>query len=91
MRQRGSLPRLRHVLTFADLPALEAEGAAFKAAHPSALDDAIAAIDEEDLFTFIYTSGTTGPPKGCMIRHRNYYAMVSVIDHLPRIRPRRTT
>jgi long-chain acyl-CoA synthetase len=80
---RGSLPRLRHVLTFADLPALEAEGAGFKAAQPSALDDAAAAIDEEDLFTFIYTSGTTGPPKGCMIRHRNYYAMVSVIDHLP--------
>ena len=25
----------------------------------------------------IYTSGTTGPPKGCMIRHRNYYAMVA--------------
>jgi long-chain acyl-CoA synthetase len=80
---RGSLPRLRHVLTFADLPALEAEGAMFKAEHPSALDDAVAAIEEEDLFTFIYTSGTTGPPKGCMIRHRNYYAMASVIDHLP--------
>jgi long-chain acyl-CoA synthetase len=81
--ERASLPRLRHVLTFDDLPALEAEGAAFKAEHPSALDDAVAAIDEDDLFTFIYTSGTTGPPKGCMIRHRNYYAMASVIDHLP--------
>ena len=55
----------------------------FKAEHPSALDDAVAAIDEDDLFTFIYTSGTTGPPKGCMICHRNYYAMASVIDHLP--------
>ena len=81
--ERASLPHLQHVLTFADLPALEAEGAAFKAAHPSALDDAVAAIDEDDLFTFIYTSGTTGPPKACMIRHRNYYSMVSVIDHLP--------
>jgi len=76
------LPRLRHVLEFGDLPALEAEGAAFRAEHPAALDDAVAAISEDDLFTFIYTSGTTGPPKGCMIRHRNYYAMVSVIDHL---------
>ena len=71
------------MLTFDDLAALEAEGAAFKAEHPSALDEAVAAIDEDDLFTFIYTSGTTGPPKGCMIRHRNYYAMASVIDHLP--------
>ncbi|MSO94224.1 MAG: long-chain fatty acid--CoA ligase [Thermoleophilia bacterium] len=79
----ASLPRLQHVLTFADLPALEAEGAAFKALHPSALDAAVAAIDEDDLFTYIYTSGTTGQPKGCMIRHRNYYSMVSVIDHLP--------
>ena len=81
--ERGSLPRLRHVLTFDDLPGLEAEGAIFKAEHPSALDDAVAAITEDDLFTFIYTSGTTGPPKGCMISHRNYYAMASVIDHLP--------
>ena len=42
--ERGSLPRLRHVLTFDDLPGLEAEGAIFKAEHPSALDDAVAAI-----------------------------------------------
>ena len=58
--------------------------ARLRAAHPGALDDARAAIDEEDLFTFIYTSGTTGPPKGCMIRHRNYYEMVAVVDDLPR-------
>ena len=81
--ERASLPRLQHVLTFADLPALEADGEAFKAEHPTALDEAVAAIDEDDLFTFIYTSGTTGPPKACMIRHRNYYSMVSVIDYLP--------
>ncbi len=80
---RSALPRLREVLTFADLPALEAEGAAYRDANPGALDEAVAAIDEEDLFTFIYTSGTTGPPKGCMIRHRNYYAMVATVDDLP--------
>jgi long-chain acyl-CoA synthetase len=74
---------LRHVLAYADLPALEEEGRAYRAAHPGALDETIAAIDEEDLFTFIYTSGTTGPPKACMIRHRNYYAMVAVVDELP--------
>ncbi len=80
---RPELPRLRHVLSFADLPALEEEGRAYREAHPGALDEAVAAVDEEDLFTFIYTSGTTGPPKGCMIRHRNYYAMVAVVDELP--------
>jgi len=80
---KGSLPHLRHTLTFADLAALEEEGRAFRETHPAALDEAIAAIDEEDLFTFIYTSGTTGPPKGCMIRHRNYYAMVTTVDDLP--------
>ena len=80
---RASLPRLRHLLTFSDLAALEEEGRAYRDAHPEALDDAVAAIDEEDIFTFIYTSGTTGPPKGCMIRHRNYYAMVATADELP--------
>jgi long-chain acyl-CoA synthetase len=80
---RGALPALREVLTFADLEALEAEGRAHREAHPAALDDAVAAIDEDDLFTLIYTSGTTGPPKGCMIRNRNYYEMVAVQDRLP--------
>jgi long-chain acyl-CoA synthetase len=79
----AELPRLRHVLTFADLPALEEEGRAYREAHPTALAEAVASIDEENLFTFIYTSGTTGPPKGCMIRHRNYYAMVATVDELP--------
>ncbi|MCZ7588622.1 MAG: AMP-binding protein [Gaiella sp.] len=80
---RDTLPRLRHVLTYADLAELEEEGRAYLASHPGALDEAVAALDEDDLFTFIYTSGTTGPPKGCMIRHRNYYAMVATIDELP--------
>jgi long-chain acyl-CoA synthetase len=80
---RARLPELRHVLTYADLPALEEEGRRHAAANPAALADAVAAVDAEDLYTFIYTSGTTGPPKGCMIRHRNYYEMVAVVDGLP--------
>ncbi len=66
---------LEHVYSFADLDGLRARGREHAAEHPRAVDEAAAAIDPEDLFTFIYTSGTTGPPKGCMIRHRNYYAM----------------
>ncbi len=30
----------------------------------------------EDPFTIIYTSGTTGPPKGCVLTHGNYAAIV---------------
>jgi long-chain acyl-CoA synthetase len=73
---------LPHVITFAELDDLRARGREFAAANPTALADAEAAIDEEDLFTFIYTSGTTGPPKGCMIRHRNYYEMALACERI---------
>ena len=71
---------LSHLLTLQDLDDLRADGIAFAQAHPGALDQAAAAVGEDDLYTYIYTSGTTGPPKGCMIRHRNYYAMTSSIE-----------
>jgi long-chain acyl-CoA synthetase len=79
---RAELPRLLHTLTFGDLPELEAHGREFAASHPDALDERVAEIGEDDLFTYIYTSGTTGPPKGCMIRHRNYYDMAAVVDKM---------
>jgi len=73
---------LAHILTMDELDRLRAEGSAFAREHPEALDEAGAAIGEEDLYTYIYTSGTTGAPKGCMIRHRNYYAMTSSIERI---------
>jgi long-chain acyl-CoA synthetase len=73
---------LAHVLTFDELDALREEGRAFAAEYPKALAQAAGAIGEEDLYTYIYTSGTTGPPKGCMIRHRNYHAMTTCIDEI---------
>ena len=79
---RAELPALRHVITFAGLAELEAAGRDHAAAHPTALADAEAQIGEDDLFTYIYTSGTTGPPKGCMILHRNYYEMATVVDKM---------
>jgi long-chain acyl-CoA synthetase len=75
---------LAHVIAFSELGELRARGAEYAAAHPRALDERADSIDEDELFTFIYTSGTTGPPKACMIRHRNYYAMVQKGDELPR-------
>jgi len=76
------VPQLRHILTFDDLPGLAAQGRAFAEEHPTALDDAADLLDEDDLFTIIYTSGTTGPPKGCMLSHRNYFAMATVVDRM---------
>jgi long-chain acyl-CoA synthetase len=43
------------------------------------------AVKPEDSFTFIYTSGTTGPPKGCVLSHGNYRAMVDMIKQIGQI------
>ncbi len=83
VREGGEIPRLQHVLRYADLDELRARGREFAAANPTALAEASAAIGDEDLFTYIYTSGTTGPPKACMILNRNYYDMVAKVDMVP--------
>jgi long-chain acyl-CoA synthetase len=70
------------VISFGELDSLREKGRAYAAEYPDALRERADSIDEDDLFTFIYTSGTTGPPKACMIRHRNYYAMVQKGDEL---------
>jgi long-chain acyl-CoA synthetase len=38
------------------------------------------AVKPEDPFTFIYTSGTTGPPKGCVLTHGNYRAILDMVE-----------
>jgi long-chain acyl-CoA synthetase len=37
-------------------------------------------VTPTDICTFIYTSGTTGPPKGCIISHGNYRAMLDMVN-----------
>jgi long-chain acyl-CoA synthetase len=44
------------------------------------------AVRPEDPFTFIYTSGTTGPPKGCVLSHGNYRAIIDMISEIGEIR-----
>jgi long-chain acyl-CoA synthetase len=39
-----------------------------------------AAVRAEDALTFIYTSGTTGPPKGCVLTHGNYRAIIDMVS-----------
>ncbi len=46
---------------------------------PEELEARRAGVRPEDPFTFIYTSGTTGPPKGCVLTHGNYRAIVDMI------------
>jgi long-chain acyl-CoA synthetase len=78
-RQKVDDAAIEHVLTFADLDDLRARGREHAQLEPDAVQRAAGEIGEEDLYTYIYTSGTTGPPKGCMIRHRNYYAMTNKV------------
>ncbi|PVY95476.1 long-chain acyl-CoA synthetase [Actinomycetospora cinnamomea] len=77
--QREHLPDVIRVITFdgeADgewvlsLDDLQALGARHLVEHPTAVDDAVAAIQPEHLATLIYTSGTTGRPKGVELPHR---------------------
>ncbi len=77
--RREHLPDLVRVVTFdgetdgdwvLGMADLEALGARHLVEHPSAVDDAVAAVRPDDLATLIYTSGTTGRPKGVELTHR---------------------
>src|SRR6266566_4978551 len=52
---------------------------------PDELETRRAAVRPEDPFTFIYTSGTTGPPKGCVLSHGNYRAIVDMVSEIGEI------
>ena len=47
---------------------------------PEELEARRAGVRPEDPFTFIYTSGTTGPPKGCVLTHGNYRAIIDMVS-----------
>ena len=77
---RGELPGIRHPLTFDDLDGLAESGRAHRQEHPDAVAEAEARTTEDDLLMIVYTSGTTGPPKGCMMLHKNYVAVVEALE-----------
>ena len=84
---RDQVPNLRTIIVI-DPPAGESPLEAItlaevreRAANRSVeeLDARRAGVRPEDPFTFIYTSGTTGPPKGCVLTHGNYRAIIEMI------------
>jgi long-chain acyl-CoA synthetase len=83
---RGRCPQLEHVVLMegsADDAVSLAELAARGAAHDAAeWEERWRAVTPDDVCTLIYTSGTTGPPKGCIISHGNYRAMLDMVNEV---------
>ncbi len=81
---RGRLPLLEHVvrMTGASDDAISLKDLAARGAsrEPSEWEARWRSVTREDICTFIYTSGTTGPPKGCIISHGNYRAMLDMVQ-----------
>jgi long-chain acyl-CoA synthetase len=79
----AQLPKLEQVVLMTgeaedtiSMPELSAKGSAIDASRWEAC---YSAVTPADICTFIYTSGTTGPPKGCVISHGNYRAMLDMV------------
>jgi long-chain acyl-CoA synthetase len=55
--------------------------------HPSAVDEAVAAVRPEHLATLISTSGTTGPPTGVELPHRCWTYLGAGAEAIEILRP----
>jgi long-chain acyl-CoA synthetase len=80
---RDTLPNLEHVVLMVG-SASDAISSEDLVQRGQALEDSAwtaryGSVTGDDICTFIYTSGTTGPPKGCVISHANYRAMVDMV------------
>jgi long-chain acyl-CoA synthetase len=85
---RDRLPLLEHLLVMEPTPETDAAGALPLAAlrergrgrSEDELRARAAAVPPELPLKFIYTSGTTGPPKGCVLTHANYRAVLDMVE-----------
>ncbi|HWI96792.1 MAG TPA: long-chain fatty acid--CoA ligase [Solirubrobacterales bacterium] len=88
---RDQLPLLEHVVRMtgasADAISLDDLAARGAARDVSEWEARWQSVTKEDICTFIYTSGTTGPPKGCVISHGNYRAMLDMVNETSVIEP----
>ena len=92
---RDSLPKLEHVIrmTGSSDDAISADELDSRGAERSESDweKRWSAVTPDDVCTFIYTSGTTGPPKGCVISHGNYRAMLDMAKQAEVLETGKTT
>jgi long-chain acyl-CoA synthetase len=81
-RVRETLPHLEHIVlmcgTAEDAISFDDLAARGAGRDPAEWEQRYSSVTSEDICTFIYTSGTTGPPKGCVISHGNYRAMLDM-------------
>ncbi len=80
---RDQVPKLEHLIrmTGSSEGAISASDLAARGERieASRWEARWSAVTPDDICTFIYTSGTTGPPKGCIISHGNYRAMLDMV------------
>jgi long-chain acyl-CoA synthetase len=84
----GDLPALEFVIVMAPEDRLELGDAITldqlrergREHDESELEERTAEVAPDDACVFIYTSGTTGPPKGVILTHGNYRAMVDAVE-----------
>jgi long-chain acyl-CoA synthetase len=81
---RDRLPLLEHVVRMTgsseDAISLDDLAARGNARDGAEWETRWRSVTKDDICTFIYTSGTTGPPKGCIISHGNYRAMLDMVN-----------
>jgi long-chain acyl-CoA synthetase len=81
---RDRLPLLEHVVRMTgssdDAISLEDLAARGSSRDAAEWEERWRSVGKNDICTFIYTSGTTGPPKGCIISHGNYRAMLDMVN-----------
>jgi long-chain acyl-CoA synthetase len=92
---RDDLPLLGHVVRMtgssSDAISLDKLASRGSARDPSKWEERWNAVAPDDICTFIYTSGTTGPPKGCIISHGNYRAMLDMVNQTSVVEPEDVT
>ena len=88
---RDSLPELELVVmmlgTADDVTSMEELEQKGSGGDRAALQQRISEVTPDDYCKIVYTSVTTGPPKGCVISHGNYRAMLNMTDEVDILGP----